>query len=514
MDNSYSLKYLKIYIWQAISFVLSFVSLFIVVPSLSSMPGVYGVYSLCVGMTIFLSYADLGFINAGTKFASECFVSGKIEEEKSYVGQATFVYSVIASVMLLLFLCFSYNPCIILSGINPGSEEFYIAQKLLLILSLSIPVYVVQKYVFLIYNVRLLDYKVQKVQILGALVRIASVPLVFFNGRYDIVGYYGFSQIVLCCAAVYMLWKSKEFSYGFISIFRVCRYNKVVFSKMKSLAFSGILACVSWILYYELDSLAIGKFLGVQAVAYYAIAFSLASFIRSAFAIFFSPYNVRFNYFVGESDFQGLASFCRTLISFSSVLVIPPLIALMCLAKPFVFAWVGDDYASSVLVFQLLVGCFLLAYITYPLSFLQTALKQVKAISIVSMIVPVVYWSVICLLIDTYGLYSFAFSKLLAFAISAFVCILFSLSNIQIGFWKYMNILFLRPVIYSAIPALILSLIAYHCIPFGTARIDLLFVMVCVMGISAAVWGLNILINRLFRERVFAVSASVMKRNK
>jgi hypothetical protein len=38
--------------------------------------------------------------------------------------------------------------------------------------------------------------------------------------------------------------------------------------------------------------------------------------------------------------------------------------------------------------------------------------------------------------------------------------------------------------------------------------------MVCVMGISAAVWGLNILINRLFRERVFAVSASVMKRNK
>lgn len=174
----------------------------------------------------------------------------------------------------------------------------------------------------------------------------------------------------------------------------------------------------------------------------------------------------------------------------------------------------GDDYASSVLVFQLLVGCFLLAYITYPLSFLQTALKQVKAISIVSMIVPVVYWSVICLLIDTYGLYSFAFSKLLAFAISAFVCILFSLSNIQIGFWKYMNILFLRPVIYSAIPALILSLIAYHCIPFGTARIDLLFVMVCVMGISAAVWGLNILINRLFRERVFAVSASVMKRNK
>ena len=70
----------------------------------------------------------------------------------------------------------------------------------------------------------------------GALVRIASVPLVFFNGRYDIVGYYGFSQIVLCCAAVYMLWKSKEFSYGFISIFRVCRYNKVVFSKMKSLA--------------------------------------------------------------------------------------------------------------------------------------------------------------------------------------------------------------------------------------------------------------------------------------
>ena len=108
MDNSYSLKYLKIYIWQAISFVLSFVSLFIVVPSLSSMPGVYGVYSLCVGMTIFLSYADLGFINAGTKFASECFVSGKIEEEKVVCRPGyfcLFCYSICnAFALSLLFL--------------------------------------------------------------------------------------------------------------------------------------------------------------------------------------------------------------------------------------------------------------------------------------------------------------------------------------------------------------------------------------------------------------------------
>lgn len=79
----------------------------------------------------------------------------------------------------------------------------------------------------------------------------------------------------------------------------------------------------------------------------------------------------------------------------------------MCLAKPFVFAWVGDDYASSVLVFQLLVGCFLLAYITYPLSFLQTALKQVKSNINCKYDCTSGVLDVICLLIDTYGLYSF-----------------------------------------------------------------------------------------------------------
>ena len=147
--------------------------------------------------------------NLGTKITKKYVNTQKTRRKRENKFSSKITDIMRFTDLYLLFLCFSYNPCIILSGINPGSEEFYIAQKLLLILSLSIPVYVVQKYVFLIYNVRLLDYKVQKVQILGALVRIASVPLVFFNGRYDIVGYYGFSQIVLCCAAVYMLWKSK-----------------------------------------------------------------------------------------------------------------------------------------------------------------------------------------------------------------------------------------------------------------------------------------------------------------
>lgn len=512
MENSYSLKYLKIYIWQAISFVLSFVSLFIVIPSLSSMPNIYGVYSLCVGMTIFLSYADLGFIGAGTKFASESFVRGKIEEERSYVGQAIFVYSVMVSVIFLFFLYFSYDPCIILLDINPGSEEYSIAQKLLLILSLSVPISIVQKYVFLIYNIRMLDYRVQKVQILGSLIKIASVPLVFFNDRYDIVGYFGFSQIVLFGTSMLMLWKSKEYSYGFMSLFRVCRYDRIVFNKMKSLALSGILACVSWILYYELDSLAIGKFLGVQAVAYYAIAFSIASFIRSALAIFFSPHNVRFNYFVGESDFRGLTCFCGMLISFSSAIFVPPLIATIFLAEPFVFAWVGTDYSSSVSVLQYLIGCFLLSYITYPLSFLLTALKQVKAISCVSMIIPIVYWTSIFILIDTWNINSFAFGKLLAFFASAIACIYFSLRNIDLSFWSYMKMLFLQPLVNSAIPALILSFLSYYCFEFGSTRFDLILVMVNILLISILVWSFNMIVDLSFRNRVLSIVNTIIKR--
>ena len=77
MKVNFTENFIKVYFWQIISIFLNFLALFIVVPSLSEDKEIYGIYTLCISFNIFLSYADLGFIGAGKKFAAEYYAKNK-----------------------------------------------------------------------------------------------------------------------------------------------------------------------------------------------------------------------------------------------------------------------------------------------------------------------------------------------------------------------------------------------------------------------------------------------------
>lgn len=81
MAITYRRNYLLIYFWQSLSILLGFLSLFVVVPYLSSDKILFGIYSVCTSLTIFFSYADLGFVSAGVKYAAEYFIQGNKEKE-------------------------------------------------------------------------------------------------------------------------------------------------------------------------------------------------------------------------------------------------------------------------------------------------------------------------------------------------------------------------------------------------------------------------------------------------
>ena len=75
MQKSYTKNYFKIYAAQLAAVVINVLTLGIVIPYISDNSKIYGIYSLWVSFTIFLSYADLGFLNAGYKYARDYWVS-------------------------------------------------------------------------------------------------------------------------------------------------------------------------------------------------------------------------------------------------------------------------------------------------------------------------------------------------------------------------------------------------------------------------------------------------------
>ncbi|MGG7035227.1 MAG: lipopolysaccharide biosynthesis protein [Flavobacterium sp.] len=421
MQQSYTKNYLKIYLWQGVSLILNFLSMFVVIPYLTSEPTVYGIYSVCISFSIFLAYADLGFMGAGQKYAAESFAKGNRIEEIKIIGFTNFVLMVFLVLFSVVFFVLSKQPELLVKGIETLHQQ-KIASSLFLILAVFTPTTLLQRLLQMIFGIRMEDFIVQRTNIIGSLIKILSVLWFFKENQYDIVGYFLFVQIVNFLTSLFTLFLAKKrYNYDFKALFVSVNFNRKVFDKTKSLAFASLFLTFSWILYYELDSVAIGKILGVREVAIYAIGLTVLSFFRSILGILFSPFNVRFNHFVGYKDEEGLKSFYLQVVSILAPIVVFPIVVIAILARPIVLSWVGVEYDASVSVVQLLVFCNVFAFITYPTSFLLMAKERQKALYVVNTLLPFIFWIGISFTIGFLGIKSFALFKTIAFLVSVVV---------------------------------------------------------------------------------------------
>lgn len=287
MQESYTKNYLKIYLWQGVSLVLNFLSMFVVIPYLASDPTTYGIYSVCISFSIFLAYADFGFMGAGQKYAAEYFAKGDKDAEIKVIGFTNFILGVFLLLFSIGFFVLSQQPELLVKGLD-NANQHNIASSLLLILAIFTPTTLLQRLLQMIFGIRMEDFIVQRTNIIGSVFKILSVLWFFRAGKYNIVGYFLFSQIVSFLATlITLVIARKRYNYDFGSLFRSIYFNKAVFDQTKGLAIASLYITVSWILYYELDSVAIGKFLGANQVAIYAIGLTVLSFFRSILGILF-----------------------------------------------------------------------------------------------------------------------------------------------------------------------------------------------------------------------------------
>lgn len=398
---------------------LGMMSLFIVMPHLSSNQEVYGVYAICSSLTVFFSYADIGFVTSGQKFAAESCIKKDKETELDILGFTSLILLAFLVCISIAILYLSTNPSVLISDIS--SDNINIATSLLIILACSSPIFCFQRICQMVYAVRLSDYYYQIIQIVGNILKILSVFYFFGKGRYDIVGYYFTLQIISAIGLIVaFIFAKVRFDVSFWNILKHLKFKRSVYDMLSSLAYATLFGSVCWVLYYELDNMVIAKLLGASAVAIYVAAFFVLSYFRNFFSILYSPFTARFNYFTAKNDIEGLNSFFKFIIEFFFPITIIPILTMSIFSGPFVSSWVGPEYAISSDVLSVFLFGIILTFISTPSGIYITSRQKNSALYISSGIIVLIYWGGIFLTYKTLGVISFAIMKSAGLLFSTF----------------------------------------------------------------------------------------------
>lgn len=415
----YTKNYLLIYITQAVSLLLGMLSLFIVLPHLSINQEVYGIYAICISMTVFFSYADIGFVTSGQKFAAESYIKKDKETELDILGVTAFILLSFLFVISIAILFLSAYPSILIVDISGDNRNT--ATSLLAILACSSPISCFQRICQMIYSIRLSDYYFQIIQIVGNLLKISSVFYFFGNGRYDIVGYYFMLQFISALVLIVgFIFAKIKFDVSFWKILKHIRFKRSTYDMLSSLAYATLFVSICWILYFELDNMVIAKLLGARAVAIYAVAFSILSYFRIFLNILYWPFTARFNYLTANNNIEELNSIYRIIVEFYFPITIIPILTMYILSEPFISSWVGPEYIVSSDVLSVLLIGIIFTFISTPSGIYITSRQKNRALYISNGLIVLVYWGGVILTYRTLGIISFALMKSAGLILSAF----------------------------------------------------------------------------------------------
>lgn len=414
--GSYTANYIKNLVTQTLATVTGLLSLFIVVPFLSGNKVLYGIYSVCISLTIFFNYADLGLITAGQKYAAESFIRGDTKQEIQIVGFTTCALLLFCILVAGCLLPLAINPALLISNLHNCRG---IASQLIFILIFSSPFVIFKRICSVVFTVRIEQYKYNTIVLFSQILKILSVLYFFGHGKYMIVEYYFFTQVVdFISAIVLLLYVVIIYKYG-ILYFKNIRLTKHIWNLVKDLAFVSLFTTITWLLYYELDLIVLAKLAPPEVVALYSTAFTLLSFSRNFFSIVYTSFTTRYNHYYGLGQLDTLKSFFIKNIVVLFPIVFFPVIIFVIAGTPFVMSWAGPDYGLSALYAKILIGGSFLAAFSYPSNQYLLSTNRTKELYIASALLPVVFWIGVSVSYIAFGVLAFAIFKSLSQILSA-----------------------------------------------------------------------------------------------
>ena len=458
--KQYTRNYFKTYFWKLIGYVASFASLIVVTPHLSTSPAIFGIFTFCISLNIFFQYADLGFLNAAQKYASEYYGRGDLEGEIKVTGFCCLILLIIFVPICLGTLWLSQHPGTVIKGISSSAGEMAIASRLLFLLFVFSPVMIFQRIIQMIFTVRVEGYQTQRINIIVAILRVASIFYFFTGGRYEIVAYFLFFNCLgLVSLAVTMEIAWRRFHYNFWKLLKHARFSRGAYQATSRLAYNSLFLATVGLLFYELDLVFIGYFVDNMAVAYYALGFTLLTFFRDGYNTFFTPFMVRMNHLLGQGNEKGVMNLYDTLFRLGIPVVLIPVISIFFLVRPLILSWVGPMYEPSILVAHILMVSLIFEFVTYPTRTLMLVKEKLMPLYLTGAWLVVVFITGVLLTQHVWGMKSYAIFKVVALIGSAAIFYWITLRTLQLSIIKFVRAYFV-PVIVPVLAVVLLGFVA------------------------------------------------------
>jgi len=475
--KSYLGNYLRVYLWQCLSIATSFLSMFVVLPQLSSRPAMFGIYSICLSITIFASYADFGFLNSGFRYAAESFVKGDLKKETQTIGFVSFILLVFMMLHALVVSVLAVHPTLLIGNLTDPRES-WTASMLLATLAVFSPVIVLQRMLQIVFGVRIEDYIYQRFNIVANLLKVGSVFLFFDRAGYNIVGYFLTCQLIgLLFSLVSLVIARRRYRYDLGLLLRSVRFSAEIYRATRRLAFSSLYVTLGWVAYYEFDTLFIGKTLGAERLAFYSVALTLTTFFRSISSVIFAPFRARINHFVALKDDERVRALYQRVMVVTMPVVLFPIISLEVLMKPFIFCWVGGNYLTSVLIAQMLIVAYADGFSSNPANYLLVAQSRVRELNVLGSLSPIILWGGVLLTFRMLDVTTFGFLKFLAAVPVQIITMVISMRCLKLGAARFFGRV-IGPVILPSLCLVAMLLCMRGLLPVSKSQVNVAVVIV------------------------------------
>ena len=313
-------------------------------------PSAWGLWMLTASITTYFSVLDLGYGGSMVKFVAQYRAQRDADALNEILSTLLVQFTIVGLVAYAVFVAVALN---VTHVFNLAPDQVHAAR----ILTLTIGVYVAAGFPFSVFGGVVNGfqrYDVNSIVGIASSTVVAVVNVVMLETGFSLV------QLVVGTTAVrvltLLLYRMNAYAvFPALSLslrkFRRARLREVT-------SFSVYMAIIDWAnkLNYSIDAIVIGSFLSSAAVALWTVPQRIAEVLQRLT----NQVNGVLLPVVVDSDTTQQAERLRTVFvqgtRLSLVLVAPLGTGIVLLADPLIHAWVGPQFAPSVVITQILVA--------------------------------------------------------------------------------------------------------------------------------------------------------------